>query len=396
MQLDKNEILQLVEELFPFQIKLRRQFHQYPEISDKEFHTTKLIKSELSRQRIMTRNLKMKTGAIGIINGRKKRAVAIRSDIDALPIKECTNLPFKSKNEGVMHACGHDIHMAVVLGTAFLLNRLKDKLPGCVKFIFQPAEESPPGGAQRMIEEGALESPDAEMIFGLHVDSTVKTGKISLRDGPTMASVMDFDITILGKGGHAAIPHRAVDAIAAASEVVGSVQKIVSREISPMKPVLITVGSIHGGNARNAIADKVLLSGTIRTLAPENMKLVPRLIKRTVAGICQARGAKYKIDFFPGYPVLSNHEQANRILESAFTELYGRNLTETTPQTMGGEDFSFYLKKVRGAMFRLGIKNNRMGANKPWHSPAFVADEKSIFYGTALLSLAVFRFFEGA
>lgn len=392
MMIDKNYILKKAKKLLPSQIKLRREFHQNPELSFEEFQTTKRIKDYLKKHYIKTKPLQMKTGAVGIINQKAKRAVAIRTDIDALPITEQSSLPFRSKKKGLMHACGHDIHMAVVLGVASLLNEIKDELPGGVKFIFQPAEEMPPGGAQPMIKEGVLKKPDVKMIFGLHVDPTVPTGKITLRNGPTMASVIDFDITVLGQGGHAAMPHRAIDAIAVASELVGSAQKIVSREINPLKPVVLTFALINGGRVRNVIADKVLLQGTARTLAPENMKKIPQLIKRTVDGICRAHGAKYEIKILSGYPVLSNHEKANRILSDAAAELFGRRIISTTPQTMGGEDFALYLKEVPGAMFRLGIRNNKIGANKHWHSSEFIADEESIYYGTALLSLAVLRF----
>jgi amidohydrolase len=360
MMIDKNYILKKAKKLLPSQIKLRREFHQNPELSFEEFQTTKRIKDYLKKHRIKTKPLQMKTGAVGIVNEKAKQAVAIRTDIDALPITEQSSLPFRSKKKGLMHACGHDIHMAVVLGVASLLNEIKDELPGGVKFIFQPA--------------------------------TVPTGKITLRDGPTMASVIDFDITVLGQGGHAAMPHRAIDAIAVASELVGSAQKIVSREINPLKPVVLTFALINGGRVRNVIADKVLLQGTARTLAPENMKKIPQLIKRTVDGICRAHGAKYEIKILSGYPVLSNHEKANRILSDAAAELFGGRIISTTPQTMGGEDFALYLKEVPGAMFRLGIRNNKIGANKHWHSSEFIADEESIYYGTALLSLAVLRF----
>ncbi len=392
--MDKNYILKRAGELLPQQIKLRRELHQNPEIAFEEFQTTKFIKNHLKRHKIKTKSLRMKTGVLGIINEEKKPAVAIRTDIDALPVTEQSNLAFASKKEGFMHACGHDIHMAVVSGVAALLNENKQSLPGCVKFIFQPAEEMPPGGAQSMIKEGVLKKPDVKMIFGLHVDPTVPVGKFTLRDGPTMASVIDFDITIQGRGGHAALPHRAVDAIAVATELVGSIQKIVSRETNPLKPIAVTFGLIRGGTVRNVIADKVLLQGTARTLYPENMKNIPRLIKRTAEGICKASGAKYELKILSGYPVLSNHEKANQVLSSAAKELFGNKAVSLTPQTMGGEDFAFYLKQVPGAMFRLGIKNDKIGANKPWHSPKFIADEKSIYYGTALLTLAVMKFFE--
>ncbi len=392
--MNKEYILKRAEKLLPQQIKLRRQLHQNPETAFEEFQTTALLKNFLKQHSIKNKPLNMKTGLLGIINDKKKRAVAVRSDIDALPVFEQSGLPFKSKRDGFMHACGHDIHMTVVSGVAVVLNELRDQLPGCVKFIFQPAEEMPPGGAQPMIAEGVLKNPDVNMIFGLHVDPTVPVGKFSMRDGPTMASVIDFDLTVHGLGGHAALPHRAVDAIAVATELVGSIQKIVSRETNPQKPVVISFGVIKGGTVRNVIADKVILQGTARTLFPENMKVIPRLVKRTADGICKARGAKYELNILSGYPVLSNHEKTNRILKEAAAELFGSRAVSLTPQTMGGEDFAFYLQKVPGAMFRLGVKNEKIGANKPWHSPKFIADEKAIYYGTSLLTMAIIKYFE--
>lgn len=394
--IDKEKVLQLARAINPYQIKVRRHLHRYPELSNREFATTRFIKRELSRNKIKKVNLKMATGTIGIINPAKKTAIAVRTDIDALPITEQTGLSYKSKNGGVMHACGHDVHMATVLGTAVILNKLSKILPGSVKFFFQPAEELPPGGAERLIAEGALKKPEVRMIFGLHVDPTLKVGKVSFRDGPVMATVIDIDIEIQGTGGHAALPHRAVDAVAVACEVVESIQKVISRESNPMTPTVISFGSIHGGTVRNVIADKVTLSGTARTLDQATARQIPRLIKRTVNGICRARGARSSIDIVAGYPILKNHVRANRILKSCFVELFDDNKTEPTPMTLGGEDFALYLQEVPGAMFRLGVKNDRIGANKSWHSPEFKVDERAIFYGTALLTMSVLRYFEVA
>jgi amidohydrolase len=265
MKIKKDEILKLCDKLYPKQVRFRRHLHRFPELSFEEFETTKYIREQLRQNRIKIKQLKMKTGLLAVVNEHEKPVIAIRTDIDALPVTEKSGLPFRSKNIGCMHACGHDIHMAVALGTALLLNSIKDKLPGGVKFLFQPAEEKPPGGAEKMILEGVLKNPAVKMILGLHVDPTVPVSKITLRDGPTMASVIDFDITIIGQGGHAALPHRAIDAVAVAAELVGSMQKIVSRETNPLKPAVITFGAINGGTVRNVIADKVVLNGTAQS-----------------------------------------------------------------------------------------------------------------------------------
>lgn len=380
--------------MYPLQVKWRRWFHQNPELSNEEYRTTQFIKDSLRHEGLKFQPLKMKTGAVALINERKKPAIAIRSDIDALPVDEQTAVPFKSKNKGIMHACGHDVHATIVMGTAIILNKYRSELPGCVKLLFQPAEEMPPGGAEALIRENILRNPEVKIIFGLHTDPTIPVGKIGLRNGPMMASVTDFDITVIGQGGHAARPHLGVDSIATAAEIVESMQKIVSREIDPLKPIVITFGTFKGGTARNVIADKVTLRGTARTLSPDSLKMIPHLIKRTVDGICRARGAKYKIDFIADYPVLSNDKTANDIFAIVYGEFFGRDKIVDAPQVMGGEDFAFYLQKVTGAFCRLGVQNRRIGANRPWHTPDFMVDERSIYYGTVLLTAAVFRFFE--
>ncbi len=286
-----------------------------------------------------------------------------------------------------MHACGHDMHMASIIGTAKVLSEMKEHLDGTVRFIFQPAEESPPGGATPMIENGALKN--VSMIFGLHVDPQLPLGKVSVRDGVTMASVRDFDIIIKGTGGHAARPHFAVDAIVTAAEVIDSIQKIISRETDPISPTVITFGKISGGTARNVIADEVILTGTARTLSEKAHKEVPKLIKRTVDSICRARGAKAEIKMISNYPLLTNHPTTNRIFKKNYETLFGKGKVLKTPQTLGGEDFAQYLQKVPGAMFRLGVMNNKIGANKSWHSPKFKVDEESLIYGTSLLAASV-------
>lgn len=328
--------------------------------------------------------IKLKTGLLVELKGKfKGPTIAIRTDIDALPIIEQTKLTFKSKNKGCMHACGHDMHMATVLGVAAILNELKDNIHGKVRFIFQPAEEMPPGGARPMIASGALK--DVSTILGLHVDPHLATGKIGLRDGVAMASVTDFDLIIHGQCGHAARPHRAVDAIVTAAEVIESIQKIVSRNIDPIQPVAITFGKVAGGTARNIISDKVILTGTARALSPKAAKVLPRLIKNTAESICKARGATVEMKMIADYPVLSNHPKTNRIFAGNFELLFGKGKIVETEQTLGGEDFACYLNKTKGAMFRLGVMNKKIKADKSWHSPLFIADEKAIYYGTSLL-----------
>ncbi|SYZ74827.1 Amidohydrolase [Candidatus Zixiibacteriota bacterium] len=387
----KEIVLKAAEKLYPTQVEWRRWLHQHPELSNREFDTTKFILEQLKKRGVKTVPLKMKTGALALMNEKKGIALAIRTDIDALPIDEKNKVAFKSRNDGIMHACGHDIHMAVVLGTTVLLSILKENLPGAVKVIYQPAEEMPPGGAEMMIREGILRNPDVKMVLSLHNDPSLAVGKIGLRDGPIMASVTDFDITVIGRGGHAARPHLGVDAIVTATEIVESLQKIVSRETDPFQPVVITFGMISGGRARNVICDRVQICGTARTLSAASRKVIPNLIRRTVDGVCRARGAEYKIDFIAQYPVLSNWPEANKIFAECYTTLFGPGKVVTSPQSMGGEDFANYIQKIPGAMLRLGVRNRKIGATEPWHSDKFMADERSIFYGTSLLTLAAIK-----
>ncbi|NOY88148.1 MAG: amidohydrolase [FCB group bacterium] len=389
----KSKILLNIEKGLKQQIKWRRHLHQYPELSFQEYQTTAFLKDIIKYMGLRIIPIKMETGLLAELKGKSPGpTIAIRTDIDALPITEQTDLPFKSKNKGCMHACGHDFHVAVVLGVASVLKNMKNDFPGQVRFIFQPAEEMPPGGARPMIANGALKNVD--MILGLHVDPTIGVGKISLRDGVAMASVTDFDLIIKGKSGHAAHPHRSIDAIVIAAEIVGSLQKIVSREIDPLVPVAITFGKIEGGYARNIISDWVRLTGTARTLSTKTAKKIPRLIKRIATSICQAHGAKLEMKIIADYPVLSNHKEANKLLARNFDRFFGKKNRSVTTPVLGGEDFACYLEKTVGAMFRLGVKNKKIKADKPWHSSQFVGDERAIFYGTCLLVATVIDFLQ--
>ena len=387
----KEKILRTVKSITKQQLTWRRHFHQNPELSNQEVATTATIKEACRGLGLKILPIKMKTGLLAELSGKTPGpTVALRTDIDALPVTEKTGLPFASKKHGCMHACGHDMHIAAVLGTAAALTKMKDDVRGTVRFIFQPAEEMPPGGAWPMIENGALK--DVSMIFGLHVDPTIPTGKISVRDGVTMASVMDFDLIIHGRSGHAARPQDSVDAITTAAEVVESLQKVVSREIDPIAPVAITFGKIEGGIARNVICDRVKLTGTARALSDIATKQLPKLIKRCAGSICRAHGAKLEMNLLANYPALSNHREANEILTANYNALFGKGKTTVTDLVLGGEDFAYYLKKTKGAMFRLGIKNKKIGADKPWHCPDFIADEDALYFGTALLTASTLEY----
>jgi amidohydrolase len=390
----REELLRLVKGLHREQVRWRRHLHQYPELSTEELKTTVFLTERLRTLGLKILPLKMKTGVLAEIAGKGRgRTVAIRSDIDALPITEQTGLAYKSKHPGVMHACGHDVHMAVVLGAASIIAGLRDRFRGRVRFIFQPAEEQPPGGARPMIANGAMK--DVDIILGLHSEPNLSTGKISLPDGPVMASVYDFDLIIHGKSGHAARPHTGVDAISTAAEVIESLQKVVSREISPVSPVVISFGSIQGGTARNVIADRVTVKGTSRAISPEAARRIPTLIKRTVAGICRARNARFEMIEVAGYPVLRNDPAVNRLLKRNYDLLFGKGKVGETEIMLGGEDFACYLDEAPGAMFRLGIRNKKLRSDRPWHSSDFMVDDDAMVYGTALLVAAAMDHLNG-
>ncbi len=381
----ESEILRLAKVNQKKQIAWRRRLHQHPELSNQEHHTTAFLRNELSRIGLRILPLRLKTGVLAeLVGDYPGPTIAVRSDIDALPILEQNRIPFSSRRAGVMHACGHDVHMATVLGVATVTARFRSQMNGRIRFIFQPAEEMPPGGARPMIENGALK--DVDMIFGLHVDPHVPVGQIGLRDGVTMASVYDFDLIVHGRAGHAARPHLAVDAITTAAELIDSIQKIVSREIDPVDPVVVTFGQIQGGTARNVVADTVRLEGTARTLSERARRSVPALIRRTATGIARARGASIELRDVASYPLLRNDAAVNKLIEETFTVLFGKGKIVTTEPVLGGEDFACYLEQVPGAMFRLGVMNRKLKADQPWHSPAFMVDENAMLLGTALLA----------
>jgi len=388
------EVIESARRWYPRQVKWRRHLHQYPETANQEFETTAFLKNELKRLGLKLRTFKLPTGLVADLQGaRPGPTVAIRSDIDALPVQEQTGLPFASRIAGRMHACGHDIHMATVLGTAAVLSESRRELAGQVRFLFQPAEEEPPGGAERMVKAGVLKGVDT--IFGLHVDPSLSVGSIGLCDGPMMAQVYDFDITVKGRGSHAARPHLSVDAVVTSAAVVEALQRIVSRYTDPAIPLVLTIGQISGGTARNVIADRVSLVCTARTLSPSVSRRLPSMVRRAVTGVCRAHGATSEIKAVASYPMLVNDVATNRLYGQVFGDLFDRRRVKQTTPILGGEDFAYFLQKVPGAMFRLGAGNKKIGADKPWHSAKFIVDENSMLYGTGLLAEAVLRYVRG-
>lgn len=391
-----DKIRRLSEQFAPRMVKLRRHLHQYPELALNEYKTAKTIAAELKRLGLSVTTGQYKTSVMGLLQGGYTgKTAAVRSDMDALPITEQTNLPFRSRYEGRMHACGHDVNMAAAVGAAAILSRLRDQISGNVKFIFQPSEEVHPGGAKFLIEAGVLERPGVGAIFGIHVYTDLPTGYIGLRFGPMMAQSDDFDLTISGLSGHGARPHETIDAIVCASHVIQALQTLTSRRIDPVEPVVVSIGSVHGGEARNVICERVELKGTVRTLNPKTARRMPRLLSEVIEGVCRSYNAKFKLDYYSGYPILRNHPRVVEIIKTAVSNLYSsRNVIEIEQPAMGGEDFAYYLQKVPGAMLRLGARNEKIGADKPWHSPHFVVDENAIPIGAATLAASVWEYLE--
>jgi amidohydrolase len=392
-----NKIKEISNRIFPELVKLRRELHQYPELYSKEFKTSERIVKELTKLKIRVKKGIARTGVVGVLEGKKGgKTVALRADMDALPILEQTNFPYKSKYPGVMHACGHDVHMTCVIGTAKILSAMKNELKGNVKFIFQPSEEVHPGGAKPMIQAGVLKNPNVSAIFGMHCDPSIPIGKIGIREGPFMAQADNFDIIIHGTGGHGARPHDGVDAIVVAAQVIQALQTIASRKISPVEPVVISVGKIEGGNARNIICDRVTLRGTARSLNQEVAKRIPRLLKEIAEGVARSAGASAQVKYQTGYPVLINPTEATRFARNTIAGMLGKNAIYEIPQPlMGAEDFAYYLQKVPGSFLRLGTRNPKKNAVYPWHHPKFTVDEEAIIIGSSVLAGLAFDFLNG-
>jgi len=370
-------------------IALRRQLHKYPEIGLEEFQTQRVIAAKLKEAGCRVNTKVWKTAVVALLEGRGRgKTIGIRSDMDALPVVEKTGYSFASRNTGRMHACGHDVHMAIVWGAAKILSELKGKLPGKIKFIYQPSEELSPGGAKFLIEKGVLKNPKVDLMLGIHVDYQVPVGKFGLLDGPMMAQADDFKITIFGRSGHGARPHETIDSVVVASSLVTALQNIVARQVDPMESAVVTIGSIHGGTARNIIAESVELTGTARTLNPKTTRAIRGMIERVIAGVCRTHGAKYEFDFQSGYPVVVNDKSVNDLYRAAASELYGPDAVVESDIVMGGEDFAFYGKHIPSAFMRFGIRNPHLGADKPWHSSEFKVDERCIPMTAALLAQA--------
>lgn len=386
------KIDKLIDEI----IDIRREFHMYPELSEEEYETEERICKYLDKWDIEYERGIAKTGVVAIIRGGKEgKTIGARADIDALPIEEENDIPYKSKNPGIMHACGHDFHIAIHLGVAKILKDNEENLKGNVKIFFQPAEETI-GGASRMIAEGVMENPKVENVIGLHVSPNYPLGTIEVKKGKLNASTNEFYIKVKGKGGHAAYPEKSVDSILIAAHIVTSLQSLVSRFTSPLDPVVLTIGQINGGVKNNVIAEEVTLSGTLRTLNEETRNFAKEKIEEIAKGVANSFGGEVEIDFpVPGAfaPLINSPEVVDVVVESAEEIIGKENIYFKEKPSMGGDDFSFFAQKVPSAYYFLGGGNEEY-ANQPAHSSKFRIDEGLIPIGIKLQVKTIYKLLE--
>ena len=371
----------------------RRDIHQKPELGFQEYITAKLIAKQLNDWSIPYQTEIAKTGIVAIIKGKKPgKTIAIRADMDALPIQEANQVSYRSQHDGKMHACGHDGHVAIALGTAYYLQQNRDRFSGTVKIIFQPAEEGP-GGAKPMIEAGVLKNPDVDAIIGLHLWNNLPLGTVGVRSGALMAAVECFNLRIQGKGGHGAMPDQTIDSIVVGSQVVSALQTIVSRNINPIDSAVVTVGEFHGGTALNVIADNVTMSGTVRYFNPKLESVIEERIRAIVAGICQSYGATFDLDYWRLYPPTVNDPQMAQLVAEIANEVVETPIGVVPEcQTMGGEDMSFFLQEVPGCYFFVGSANSELDLAYPHHHPRFDFDETALGMGVEIFVRCVEKF----
>jgi hippurate hydrolase len=368
-------------------IKVRRHLHAHPELSYKEFETSKYVQSKLAEWNIPF-EVKATTGVVGLIKGKNPdfRIIALRADMDALPIHEENEVKYRSSVDGIMHACGHDVHTTCLLGAAKILNELKDEWEGTVKLIFQPGEERNPGGASLMINDGALENPRPEAIFGLHVHPGLDTGKLTFRKGRVMASADEIFITIKGAGGHAAAPHITADTILIASHLIVSLQQIISRNNNPTSPSVLSICAINGGFTTNVIPAEVKLMGTFRAMDEKWRFKAHELIKKQTTELVKAMGGEADILIDVGYPFVDNDPAVTETGWKLAEEYIGEENVAETELRMGAEDFGFYTQVIPGCFYRLGVRNEEAGIIHNVHTSRFNVDERAIGIGMGMMA----------
>ncbi len=383
----KKEILQLATEKQTEWVNIRRHIHQNPELSFKEYNTADFIKKTLASWDIIGESIGG-TGVVALLKGKNphKNVIALRADIDALPIQEENQCSYASQKEGVMHACGHDVHTTILLGAAYVLKQLQNEWEGTIKLIFQPGEEKNPGGASILIKEGVLENPKPACILGLHVHPNLLVHQLSFRGGRVMASADELYIDIKGNGGHAAAPQLTVDTIYVASSLIVALQQIISRNNHALNPSILSICSIQGGSTTNVIPQEVKLKGTFRALNEEWRKQGHIRIKEICAGIAQATNATIDCHIDIGYPCVDNHEILSKIAMDLAIELHGKDKVSETEIRLGAEDFGYYTQQIPGCFYRLGVRSDEQQPVKNVHTSTFNIDEQSLAVGVSTMA----------
>lgn len=382
-----ENIKRLAKEYAAEFIDVRHHLHARPELSYQEFETSKFIQNKLEQLGIPF-EIKATTGVLGLLKGKNpaSRVFAIRADMDALPITEENNVPYKSKNKGVMHACGHDVHTTCLLGAAKILNELKSEWEGTIKLIFQPGEEKNPGGASFMIKEGVLDKPKPSGIIAMHVHTGIPAGHASFRSGKVMASADEIYITIKGRGGHAASPHLCIDPVLIASQLVLSLQQVVSRNANPFEPSVLSITSIQGGTTTNVIPNEVKLMGTFRAMDEQWRNEAHRHIRKIAEETVHSMGADVELHIDKGYPAVINNRKLNETARNAAEEFLGKENVEETELRMGSEDFGYYAQQIPACFYRVGVRNEKKGIISGVHTPTFDIDENAIEAGMGLMA----------
>ncbi|MGD8285412.1 MAG: amidohydrolase [Desulfobacterales bacterium] len=371
-------VRQLVNEHNDLIVKTRRDLHRIPETAYTEKKTSAYVTDYLQREELEVQTGIATHGVVGMLKtGKQGPTLIIRADMDALPLAEETGLSFASTHEGVMHACGHDAHMAMGLGAATVLNKLKKEFRGTIKFVFQPAEEGP-GGAKPMIEEGVMQNPNVDYSIGCHLWADIPEGTIGVRSGPFMAAMDRFDVRIIGRGGHGAMPHKCIDALEVGTQVVNALQRIASRHMDPLEPAVVTVGMFHAGTAFNIIPGDARLSGTTRTFNLDIWNAWEERLENVVRGVCESMGADFELEFSKGYPPTINDDAVADVVRRCAREVVGDDNVVKPPQTMGGEDMSFFLQQSKGCFYALGVGREEFA---PVHNPKFMFNEDVLSLG---------------
>lgn len=383
----KHKIQELSAKIYNDVVGYRHHIHANPELSFKEFQTSMFIKEKLTAWGIEFKDM-ANTGVVGLIKGElpSDQVIALRADMDALPIHEANDKPYKSKNEGVMHACGHDVHSSSLLGTAYILNTLKAEFGGTIKLVFQPAEELLPGGASIMIKEGVLENPKPQAMIGQHVMPLIETGKVGFRSGIYMASTDELYITIHGKGGHGAQPHQNIDPVLITAHIIVALQQIVSRNADPRLPSVLSFGKVNANGATNIIPNEVKLEGTFRTLNEEWRSEAHRLMKKMAEGIAESMGGSCDFNIMRGYPFLINEEKLTAKAIAYAQDYLGKENVIDLDIWMAAEDFAYYSQVTDACFYRVGTGNVAKGTTHSVHTPNFDIDEDALKISTGLMA----------